>query len=170
MKDGGKRMITENYIKMCEQVPKELWDKVEHCGSLIAWRSFLGVIVPCEKRKKTEGLINFIPETLVIRTWLKDDEDITVLKTNVDYCSVDPDRGTPVYTQEQLQEMLLINKKYPDVFCLNNYLNDFMIDYLTSKTRQNMNECWLAFVMYECWNKIWTGEDWRKENEGKIIS
>ena len=39
-----------NYIKMCEQVPKQLWNKVNHIGTLMAWRSFKGIVKPCKKR------------------------------------------------------------------------------------------------------------------------
>ncbi|TET08090.1 MAG: hypothetical protein E3J83_04240 [Candidatus Atribacteria bacterium] len=168
-------MITKNYIKMCEKAPKELWDKVEHCGSLIAWRSFIGIVKPCEKRKKMEGLVSFIPETLVIRTWCKDDEDIMVLKTNVDYCSVDPDKGTPIYTQEQLQEMTLkIFSPFAKIIKLSDFVSNYVKIYRGTKYEDvywkglypvaigSANEFWLMFVMYEEYSKIWTGEKWVK--------
>jgi len=150
---------TKNYIKMCEKAP-QLWEDMEHDGSLIAWRSFIGVVHKCKKRKKFEGLSAFVPETLVIRTWLKDDEDIMILKTNIDYGGSDPDRGTPIYTQEQLQDMITTQGYFR--FSLIELFYRFTNKQDFTKIK-SMNEVWLAFVMHEKYNKIWTGKDWELE-------
>lgn len=159
-------MITKNYIKMCEKAPRELWNKQSknsRIGTLMAWRSFLGIVVPCPKREKRDqgDIINFIPETLVMRTWLKDDEDITILETNVDYCSVDPDKGTPVYAQEQLQDMIDCDwYKVFSKFLWWHSDSDENAEEFASMF-YSMNEVWLAFVMKEKWNKEWNGDDWK---------
>jgi hypothetical protein len=157
-------MITKNYIKMCEKAPRKFWDKQSknsRIGTLIAWRSFLGIVVPCKKRKKMEGLVSFIPETLVTRTWLKDDEDITILETNVDYCSVNPDKGTPVYSQEQLQEMIF--DESVGVQTITSAIEQFSKSAIgcSISIMGDMNELWLTFVMKEKYNKTWDGEKWK---------
>ena len=169
-------MITDNYIKMCEQAPRELWDnqsKNSRIGTLMVWRFFRGIIVPCEKRGEAKGLLAFIPEALVVRTWLKNDEDITVLEINQDYPGLNGDKGTPLYTQEQLQEMLNSER------CMNDLRFEYKIEvllyhlsefisikngrYNLSKSNDSFEQLWLAFVMHEKYHKIWTGEKWEEE-------
>lgn len=152
---------------MCEKAPKELWDKQtknSRIGTLMAWRSFLGIVVPCPKREKRDqgDIINFIPETLVMRTWLKDDEDITILETNVDYCSVESDKGTPAYSQEQLQEMLF--NENVGAQTITSAIEQFSKSPIgcSISILGNMNELWLAFVMYEKWDRVWINRRWVK--------
>lgn len=157
----GEIMITENYIKMCEKAPKELWDKQSknsRIGTLMAWRSFLGIVKPNPEKRKIKGIAAFIPETLVIRTWLKDDEDITVLEVNRDYLGENPDEGTPLYSQEQLQEMVvnpILNVSEISMWALEAIENsDYYMNF------NSWNELWLAFVMKRKYNKIWNGKEW----------
>jgi len=64
-------------------------------------------------------------------------------------------------TQEQLQEMssLLCNFPCQILTFLNDWIKNNKI-YLSEY--KSMNELWLAFVMKEKYNKIWTGEKWTK--------
>ena len=63
-------------------------------------------------------------------------------------------------TQEQLQEM--VDRDWYKVFC------KFLLWHWNSEPNakefasmfNSMNEVWLAFVMKEKYNKIWTGEKW----------
>jgi len=157
-------MITENYIKMCEQAP-QLWNEIEHNGSLIAWRSFRGIVHKCKKRK-LEGLATFIPETLVTRTWLKDNEDIMIMETNVEYGGNDPDRGTPIYTLEQLFDML--EKKLQPFYFDFSWNGDYVIETSAQESTFfwnhycSLNECVLEFIMRRFFNKSWIGEKWVK--------
>jgi len=76
-------------------------------------------------------------------------------------------------TQEQLQEMILpaLKIKYNKYWKLNKMkrianwffriFNCFLNEH-SNIYSNNMNELWLAFVMYEKYNKIWTGEKWVK--------
>ena len=73
-------------------------------------------------------------------------------------------------TQEQLQEMV----KTPHVWRLGGLLeniynfseNKYSYEELPKnyvfENFNDMNELWLAFVMYEKYSKVWTGEKWMK--------
>ena len=163
--------ISKKYIEMCEKAPRELWDEVEHCGSIIAWRSFIGIVMPDPDERKWGGLASVIPETLVLRTWLKEGEEtIIVLKTNVDYGGSDGDKGTPLYRQDQLQEMLDFN----DPYALLRYVSDFAWEKNDSgrgykyPAAHSTEQLWLAFVMMKKWNKTWNGKQWVKLEEALV--
>ena len=152
---------TPKYIKMCEEAPKELWDKVEHCGSFIAWRSFIGMIMPNPDRKRLEGLASVIPETLVLRTWLKERmEKIIVLETDVDYGGSDGDKGTPLYRQDQLQKMLAVRGFSWLLitffqFCRQQLKKHSWLTGQVDSPLDSLEKLWLAFVMNEKYGKIW---------------
>jgi len=169
-------MITENYIKMCEQAPKELWDKVNHIGTLMVWRSFKGILIPCPKRKKLKGLAGFIPETLVTRTWLKDNEDIRVLKINQIYPGLNGDKGTPIYSLEQLWKIIkeqhfteneadmitdltITNDLKKGIYRVSTYADIDDIIYTRKVEGETLKECFLKLIMIE-YSKVWTGEKW----------
>ena len=86
-------------------------------------------------------------------------------------------------TQEQLQEMIMpiFIKMYSTTHALRND-SSFIYRMIIEKFQRwinrsspsfdkymamfsNLNELWLAFAMYEKWNKIWTGEKWVKAND-----
>ena len=62
-------------------------------------------------------------------------------------------------TQEQLQEM--VKKRH--IYYLIKDFQIFQVKHTVGLHIGNMNELWLAFVMYEEYNKIWTGKEWIKE-------
>lgn len=149
---------SKKYIKMCEEAPKELWNKIEHYGSLIAWRSFIGIVMPDPDKTKWEGLASVIPETLVLRTWLKEGkESIVVLKTNVDYGGSDGDRGTPLYRQDQLQEML--GKPIWNLVWDFERFTEDMTDPSCFEL-ESMEQLWLGFIMKEKYSKQWINGGW----------
>ena len=170
-------MITDNYIIMCEQAPKELWNGINHIGTLMAWRSFRGIIKPCKKRRKPEGLVAFIPETLVVRTWLKNDEDIMVTEINKNYPGLNGDKGTPVYSLEQLFEMACRFSKMNAVatlHCFWKFVSEGRCWWHSFEKSAfpdpSLLELLLAFVTHEKYNKIWTGEKWDKMKKEEKIS
>lgn len=132
---GEGEMITKNYINMCEKA-KEIQKSDINVGK----RHFNNQDFVAYNFG--EGLKVYVCAE-VSRYWQI--EDLIWLPT-----------------QEQLQEMILTSKKYTDMFILNNLLSDFMIDNLDKENRVNMNEIWLAFVMEERWNKIWSDKQWKK--------
>ncbi len=134
-------MITKNYIKMCEQA-----EEIQKAWKPVDWDIF------AYRYSKGLGMV-----------W-----EVIGVKNRHLYI-----RENCIWlpTQEQLQEMILIDKKYIDMFSLNNDLNDFMIDDLDKKTRSNMNEVWLAFVVKEIYHKEWLTEEekWIKKEGNQIM-
>ena len=76
-------------------------------------------------------------------------------------------------TQEQLQEILYdhyqLNTNIKDL-TIGDSISKYMIagfsDFVSYSALVIFNELWLAFVMYEKYNKIWTGKDWVKYGKG----
>jgi hypothetical protein len=69
--------------------------------------------------------------------------------------------------QDQLQEMVLAKERYQSDFRVGDLSRDLVgfIDWLLdaglfSKVGGSMEQLWLAFVMKEKWNKVWSGEEW----------
>jgi len=152
---------SEKYIRMCERAKKvqEEWMKMpkeKRYGTLIRCRTFLGIVVPTNKLLKFDGLATIIPETLPLRTWLKERETLIITTTGLKYYS---DEGTPLFRQDQLQE--LVNKVKPadwyehiDWMCL-----DEVDDWEEFETGEQL---WLAYVMKHRYGKIWDNkkEEW----------
>ena len=125
-------MITENYIKMCEQA-KEIQDK---------WRNpFRNKFGDTYWRGKKYLQIS---EACVLNI--------------VSHLKVENEIWLP--TQEQLWEMVSCN--WHDVFCkfLWWHWNDDKNSEEFKSMFTSMNEVWIAFVMKEKYNKIWTGSKW----------
>jgi len=137
-------MITENYIKMCEGAEEIQKAWIPLIGD---WVIFPNIPLPTIIRfKKTINEMN---------------------KYDFIYLP----------TQEQLQEMMTMdtsyakkyNKKEGAIFCgfyIFLDMMDWVKNYLKKPTIINcnsMNEIWLAFVMYEKYNKTWTGKNWVKK-------
>uniref|UniRef100_A0A6M3XHR9 Uncharacterized protein n=1 Tax=viral metagenome TaxID=1070528 RepID=A0A6M3XHR9_9ZZZZ len=134
-------MITDNYIKMCEQVKEiqKLWRK--------PFKSYIGDLYWQGK------------EYLMI-------SEACICVTEIMFEPKDEYIWLP--TQEQLQEMM----PKSDVTSLVEYIknaelryhdrfDENAVGYFTG-TFISLTELWLAFVMRECWNKIWTGEKWEE--------
>jgi len=134
-------MITKNYIKMCEKAEEIQKIKSNKMGDWYNLK-YDGVVALGEKYEYS------------IAEW-----DIRRLE------------GIWLPTQEQLQE--IIQKYYqcnPNIKGLKcgDSINLFMLKRFLDFTAENrklvwdINSLWLAFVMKEHWNKIWTGEEWVK--------
>jgi len=121
-------MITDNYIKMCEQAEEiqKAW-KWEN-GDFVYWKITKSIKIITE-HFETPDLKDFV--------WLP--------------------------TQEQLQERVVnptLNVAEISKWALEAIENaDYYMQF------NSFTELWLAFVMKEKWNKIWTGKEWREEDE-----
>lgn len=164
---------SKKFIKMCDKAPKELWDLVKNRnGTFFVWRGFLGILKPSPDRKPMGDFVKIIPETLVIRTWLNDDEDLVV----IDKTDYETDRGTPLYRQDQLQEMIECDGDIQDKLVLfyqfaRGGISGEKLDELVKKRKyafqfNTMEQLWMAFAMYEIHQKIWDDEkeEWIKKN------
>ena len=125
-------MITKNYIKMCEKA-----EEIQR-----EWKPDIGDIHYYKNDIKLIAL----------------GETINNVEKNKYYCCWLP-------TQEQVQEM--IYKEYSPIFKIEEfrkYISQFeKIYWFTLNPNEiSMNELWLAFVIKERWNKIWTGKEWTK--------
>jgi len=134
-------MITDNYIKMCE-ASEEIQKLQPH---ILTSTHLKGNIFICTDKESANyfwriEVFNELPD----------------------------DVGSPCYshtrniwlpTQEQLQEMIL-NHGHPGydnggiLFGIMKFADDNKLGEIS------MNELWLAFVMKEKYNKVWTGEKW----------
>ena len=61
-------------------------------------------------------------------------------------------------TQEQLQEM--VKKRH--IYYLIKDFQIFQVKHTIGLHINNMNELWLAFIMHECYNKVWLKGRWVK--------
>ncbi len=125
-------MITDNYIKMCSKAEEIQKEWKPQAGDWQYWSN-----------DKTKMANIFMITSLQkkykanIRIWLP--------------------------TQEQLQEIMFNIKDigghdYSDLGLLFSLFTDFI--YRTAY--KNIHEFWLAFVMYEKYQKSWDGENWVK--------
>jgi len=135
-------MITDNYIKMCEKSEDLQKEWKPELGDKASWNGRI---------------------------------------FNIDNINFEPIKRIYVYlpSQEQLQEMILpvLKKKYNKHWNLvkmdrqanwifrifNCFLNEHSGIY-----SNDMNELWLAFVMKEKYNKIWTKNSWKEIKGGDI--
>ena len=126
-------MITDNYIKMCEQAEEiqEAWK--QNPGDIYIYKKDIDI-----------GLYYYVTEYKKHNNavWLP--------------------------TQEQLQEIIKPTLETDD-FELVELFFDFVYGEDSQPNQINspiklMNEMWLAFVMHEKYNKIWTGEKWEVKN------
>ena len=158
-------MITDNYIKMCEQAEEiqKLWKPEE--GDNFAYIK----VVPFRREKDKliiEKIGNFgnsryfsqwgfknrklYKEVYFSENWQSNEEYIGVIW---------------LPTQEQLQGMYkqkwANGQTYLDYFYqwAKKQYNPFVLN----REDISWNELWLAFVMHEKYHKIWTGEKWIKE-------
>lgn len=148
-------MFTENYIKMCEKAeeiqklkPKGIWHlhyDPEHQNDPDR----------LDNRDYLYNSFYYLPreDKMAILKW-DNDEEHPIIGNYYD----NTEGAIWLPTQEQLQEMVLVPKNtlIPDIFTMISFLNVFM----AVNKYDDMNELWLAFVMKERWNKIWTGKNW----------
>ncbi len=136
-------MITKNYIKMCAKA-KEIQKLFQFKQG--EWYIHKGHYIVLDESIISVAIINQYKKEKAI--WLP--------------------------TQEQLQEIILpiLREKYNNSVPLRKmnregiWVMDLFHAFLTEDRlfhSNDMNELWLAFVMKEKYNKIWTGEDWVNE-------
>ena len=150
-------MITDNYIKMCEAS--------EEIQKLREYKMGDWFYTTIYRRDKHKGFYvidvdygDNYPNGLLPDKHKKDN-------------FVTKGGGIWLPTQEQLQEMMPksdvtflveyiknVELRYHDRF------NEDAVGYFTG-TFTSFNELWLAFVMEEKYNKVWTGEEWKKEDK-----
>jgi len=141
-------MITQNYIKMCEKA-----EEMQKAWKPVDWDRFI------YKNDKTVGMgCGHIKSYMKVwYVWLP--------------------------TQEQLQEMMteLSNEHFFKNFPKNYipqkdeyvfpihllwWFSQWVVFQKRAETKEcSLNELWLAFVMYEKYHKIWTGEKWVKADD-----
>lgn len=151
---------SETYIKMCEAA-SELWPLVkDREGTPFAWRSFRGFLIRVEVPEPRNDNSAYIFELAPCRRWLRDNEDMVISATDQSYPGRNPDDGTPLYRQDQLQEMLKFSSPNLDRWWdeLREAL-DFDISGPFVHT-ESWEQFWLAFVMRELYSKRWNGECW----------
>jgi len=152
-------MITENYIKMCEQA-KDLQK---------AWKPKLGDT--CLNRfdgkeviiiEKGVGVVEY--KVLFMDVGLKTQRNYWYSKVNLKWLP----------TQKQLQEILFEGRdlNFADwfkIFCDRYfYVDDYGLVYLVelkdeTKKFHSFVELWLNLVMEEKYHKTWTGKNWVKK-------
>jgi len=137
-------MITDNFIRMCEQA-EEIQDQWRQ-----PFKSYIGDLY----WQGEEYLM--IPEACIC-------------VTEIMFQPKDEHIWLP--TQEQLQEMLFLKSSIFDgysnvismVYQFHLWLNEKFYGYYMHKPYPKgniLNELWLSFVMKEKYNKIWTSEKW----------
>ena len=139
-------MITENYIKMCEQA-EEIQKLMPH---ILTSTHLKGNIFICTDKYNANYFWRM--ETLI------DTGD------EVGSSIYGPTKNIWLPTQEQLQAMV----KDRSFHIWGNFNSLFMTANTGNRDThrvcwgeaKSLNELWLAFVMHEKYNKIWTGEKW----------
>ena len=152
--------ISELYIKMSWQARKYIkkdWEKFlpnQRLGTLICFRSFIGMIINVEPRK-VDDLVFIIPETLALRIWGNPThEDLHIIEVDKDF----DDEGFPLLRQDQIQEML-------GSFVWTNVLMEkcFKGEYPSEWPMDTWEKRWLHLYMQVKHKKIWDGKKWRKK-------
>ena len=139
-------MITELFIKQCEQA------KGIQCERILGRYEF-GDLYYLESGFKHGGKFRFIGSYDGYNT----DKELV-------------EKSIWLPTQEQLQEMLhnyyQNNNSNAKGLEWGDSINEYMLNQLLNFEKDNreivydLNSLWLAFVMHELYNKVWTGEKW----------
>jgi hypothetical protein len=140
-------MITKNYIKQCEQA-----EEIQK-----AWKPKTRDLIQRRQtvlKNKQIYLITNIDREIVFYINIKDGEESWCHKDNF------KDEFLYIPTQEQLQEMIDLSGWHNILVALIYWYQDANIK---EKDINSLNELWLAFVMHEKYNKIWTGKKWVKD-------
>lgn len=127
-------MITKNYIKMCEKAKE-----IQKAWKPVDWDKFI---------YKDDGEMGIA---------CVDEEPMnkeTMKEINKKYIYLP--------TQEQLQEIYGYKMPIHKIPFMERpyYLISKLHDFEYVNKYEDMNELWLAFVMYEKYNKVWNGKDW----------
>jgi len=163
-------MITENYIKMCEQageIQREWKPKDGDYFYGYEWGDLAYYHRQTIIKDKNE-ISEFAKKEIHLLYFTGDDYDACFpIGENIGYDNPKPDLTKSFWlpTQEQLQEM--IKDKWiceaDMLFVFKYWIEKAMVEKIISVAKYTLTELWLAFVMHEKYNKIWTGEKWEKE-------
>jgi len=134
-------MITDNYIKMCEQA-----EEIQKAWKPKDWDRFIF------KNDKSVGVgSGHIKSYMKIwYIWLPTQEQLQEM----------------ILTKNILENTWALGWLMNNVYCFmeNKYEYVELPEHYAFKIFTAMNELWLAFVMYRKYNKIWTGEKWIQKN------
>lgn len=131
---------SKKYIKMCEKA----WEIQRRRGKYIETGSFY-----------------YQPKYATSHVY----PDVNISKNGVQRCLTPNPRTWRIWLprQDQLQEMVCYTKDACTISVCTARINEFANNcFLKDETIQSMEQLWLAFVMKEKFNKIWTDEDWKE--------
>lgn len=161
-------MITKNFIKMCEKAeeiqklqPTGLWHihSIPHDDGLDD-KDYLYVSFYYLPKVRKERNIQILK-------W-DNDEGHPIIGSYSD----DTEGAIWLPTQEQLQEMMIPTLGKNFIGCMPFVLNERLKESLFYEGIYNWektyNELWLAFVMKEKYNKVWTSKDWQIDKKEKL--
>ena len=163
-------MITKNFIKQCEQAEElQAWYK----SDVKNVREGDRYICRCDTCKENM-FVNYVKDSDIDYINERDMTDVDptyaamVSLSGVGEFGAFWDDGGFIYlpTQERLQEMIKYDSLTGIVFELHEFSHEYtFMDNGNDLRLNSMNELWLAFVMHEKWNKIWSNERWVKADE-----
>ena len=151
-------MITKKYIKMCEKA-KEIQKAWKPKVGDYVWRKYTVFGEEIDKQFWDKDKM----EEIIILTYASEIEGYFHAtkdgQTRIFESHNEAHKKTCVYlpTQEQLQEMIDLNGWHNILVAIIYWYQEADIENISS-----LNELWIAFVMHEKYNKIWTGKDWVK--------
>ena len=147
-------MITELFIKQCEQA-----EEIQK-----TWKPTIG------DYSFNDGIfiISKIQSDMTTKMYRLD--DINNFLSVFEMENILQDNFIWLPTQERLQEMLhnyyQNNNSNAKGLEWGDSINEYMLNQLLNFEKDNreivynLNSLWLAFVMHELYNKVWTGEKW----------
>jgi len=156
----------EIYIRMCKEAGQlqKLWKP--KVGDFV-WRRYTFFNEEIDKRIWNKR------EEIIILTYTSDVDGYFHAtrngETRIFNSHNEAHKATCIWlpTQEQLQEMILSNPNIDanPIWLISKF--KFFTDRINLGRNEpvidgSMNELWLAFIMHEKYNKIWTGEKWVK--------
>jgi len=137
-------MITENYIKMCEQAKEiQKWYLDSENERLKNSWLFEYDVFACREHRTIFRLHTYYICPAVEGNLCNRRDNMIWLPT-----------------QEQLQEMILKNDWGVDIIFKFKYWIEENMFKAIPLSKYCLTELWLVFVMKEKWNKIWTGKKW----------
>jgi len=155
-------MITDNYIKMCEKAEEiqKLW-KPDDGDYFYGYEWGDLTKIPNEEMKLSE----LASKEVHVCYYSGDDFESCFPIENDDNDKPDLTKSIWMPTQEQLQEM--IKNRWFHIWGYDNFTNLYMTastgikdSHYVCENVTSMNELWLAFVMFEKYQKRWDGNNW----------
>ena len=159
-------IVSRNFVTMIEKAyeVQELWMEMPSLyryGTLVYWNDRMGMVIPRPDVKLKQPYLrgNYAERNVITNhRLLKDGEALIVIKTSIKDIELEnSERGIPVFSQKQLQEMLDTDYFYHG-FCVdevNDVLRKLYSDDGVYSPFESPEEFWLAFVMLVKYDKIW---------------